>query len=860
MTGQFSTLLRRLRRQAGMTQEQLAERSGVGVRTIRGFETGERTDPRLATMRLLADSLGLRPDQRDELLATAMRPGAGGSSAPTGPVPRQLPAQPAAFVGRERQLAALSSSAGTVVVGGGGGVGKTWLALHWAHRHLADYPDGQLFADLRGFSPDSEPLPTDVAVRGFLDGLGVPAARVPADLPAQTALYRSLVAGRRMLIVLDNAASADQVVPLLPGGDSCTVLVTSRRALTGLVTRHSAHHLPLDLLDTGEAHTLLAGRVGGDRVAAEPAAVAQLVELCGGLPLALGILAGRASINPGVPLAELAAELREAGLAALSDEDPAASLPAALSWSHRALPPDQQTLFELLAIAPGADITPAAAASLAGMSGADGAGSRPAATAGLPPAGTDLTGLPPAAGTGLTGLPPAAGTGLTGLPPAAGTGLTDLPPAAGTSPTDLPPTAGTSLNGRPPGTAAASPEAAVAAPPEAAGTGLAAPPEVAAAGLVGLPQAKASLAELELVSLVSRDGRGRYAMHDLIRRYATDTAARRQSPEALAAAQRRIVDFYLHTAYAADRLLDPHRPPVPLDPPVAGCHPLPLPDHATALEWLDAEHATVLAAQHTAAVRGWHQQVWQLAWTLGTYHDRRGRAHDRLAVWRAGLAAADALADPAAQIRAHRVLGYAHAEVGQHDRSIEHLGRSLTLAETQRDRTNQAHTHRMLARAWGQRGDHRQALDHATDAFALYGELDNAVWEAEALNEMGWHAARLGEYQRAREHCTAALTLHRHHDNPDGESYALDSLGYVAHHTGEHSQAVDHYRQALALLRDLGYTYEIANTLNGLGESHLALGEAAEARAAWQEALDLYQTQQRPDDAHRLRARLDALG
>lgn len=822
-----------------MTQEQLAERSGVGVRTIRGFETGERTDPRLATMRLLADSLGLRPDQRDELLATAMRPGAGGSPAPTGPVPRQLPAQPAAFVGRERQLAALSSSAGTVVVGGGGGVGKTWLALHWAHRHLADYPDGQLFADLRGFSPDSEPLPTDVAVRGFLDGLGVPAARVPADLPAQTALYRSLVAGRRMLIVLDNAASADQVVPLLPGGDSCTVLVTSRRALTGLVTRHSAHHLPLDLLDTGEAHTLLAGRVGGDRVAAEPAAVAQLVELCGGLPLALGILAGRASINPGVPLAELAAELREAGLAALSDEDPAASLPAALSWSHRALPPDQQTLFELLAIAPGADITPAAAASLVGVSAATGAG-----VAGLPPAAADLTDLPHGAGTSLGGPPPATAAAS---PEAAVAGLAEV---AGAGPAGVPEA----------GAAAAPPVPAAADLPDAVGTGLVAPPEAVAAGPVGLPQAKASLAELELASLVSRDGRGRYAMHDLIRRYATDTAARRQPPEALAAAQRRIVDFYLHTAYAADRLLDPHRPPVPLDPPVAGCHPLPLPDHATALEWLDAEHATVLAAQHTAAVRGWHQQVWQLAWTLGTYHDRRGRAHDRLAVWRAGLAAADALADPAAQIRAHRVLGYAHAEVGQHDRSIEHLGRSLALAETQRDRTNQAHTHRMLARAWGQRGDHRQALDHATDAFALYGELDNAVWEAEALNEMGWHAARLGEYQRAREHCTAALTLHRHHDNPDGESYALDSLGYVAHHTGEHGQAVDHYRQALALLRDLGYTYEIANTLNGLGESHLALGEAAEARAAWQEALDLYQTQQRPDDAHRLRARLDALG
>ncbi|ONI89655.1 hypothetical protein ALI144C_04455 [Actinosynnema sp. ALI-1.44] len=736
-----------------MTQEQLAERSGIGARTIRRFETGERTDSRLVTVRLLADALELRSAERDELLAAALHTEVTDTvNTPdtSTPVPRQLPAPPGAFVGRRRELEALSAAVdgaavvhGTVVVsaiGGGGGVGKTWLTLHWAHQHLADFPDGQLFADLRGFSPDSEPVPASAVVRRFLDGLGVEPARVPVDPQAQIALYRSLVAGKRMLIVLDNAVDAEQVVPLLPGGDSCTVVVTSRKTLTGLIARHSAHHLPLDMLSADEAHALLGTRVGADRVTAEPAAVRELVELCGGLPLALGIIAGRANTHPRIPLAEFAAELREIGLGALEDEDPGASLPAALSWSYRALSADQQMMFGLLAVAPGADIT--------------------------------------------------------------------LP---------------------------------------------------AAASLIGHPEARKLVLELEKASLLNRVGRGRYAMHDLIRRYATDIADHQVPKEAREQALRRVVDFYLHTAHAADLLLDPHRPPVELDPRAPGCLPEPLSGHAAALAWFDAEHSALLAAQHAATTHRWHRAVWHLAWTMGTYHDRRGRGHDRLAVWQSGLAAADRLADPAAQIRAHRVLGYACAEVGRHNESIEHLRQSLALAEGHRDHTNQAHTHRLLARAWGQRGDNRQAREHAAHALDLYRTLDNPVWEAEALNEMGWHAARLGEYEQARDHCRDALSLHRRHDNPDGESYAQDSLGYIAHHTGRYREAVEHYQLALTLLRQLGYTYEVANTLDGLGDSHLALGEHDQARVTWREAQELYRAQQRHDEADRLQRKLGAL-
>ncbi|WP_246107580.1 AfsR/SARP family transcriptional regulator [Saccharothrix saharensis] len=290
------------------------------------------------------------------------------------PVPRQLPAPPRWFTGRVDHLAALDANLdhqGTAVIfaiGGAGGIGKTWLALAWAYRHLDRFPDGQLFVDLRGFSPDGTPTDPAVALRGFLDALGVLPDRIPSDIEARAALFRSLAADRRMLILLDNAANTTQVTPLLPGGDTCTVLVTSRHRLSGLVTAHGAHHRALDVLTKVEARVLFARRLGVERITAEPAAVTELIALCGGYPLALGIIATRGRTQPGLPLAELAAELHETGLDALDDTDPAASLPIVLSWSHHALSSEQRTVFALLGIAPGPDMGLHAAASLTGLS------------------------------------------------------------------------------------------------------------------------------------------------------------------------------------------------------------------------------------------------------------------------------------------------------------------------------------------------------------------------------------------------------------------------------------------------------------------------------------------------------------
>ncbi len=674
-------------------------------------------------------------------------------AAATAVVPRQLPAPPGPFIGRRVELARLTEAVAPgaalviITIGGAGGIGKTWLALHWAHQHAGWFPDGQLFVDLRGFTQAGQPMTPLTAVRGFLNGLGVDPGRIPTGLDAQAGLYRSLVAGKRMLIVLDNAADATQVTPLLPGSPACTVLITSRRYLPSLVTAHHARHIRLGVLTGTEARHLLQARLSAGRLAAEPQAAETLLACCGGFPLALGIIIGRALAHPQFPLSVLAAELTgtsstPGALEVLDDTDAAASLPAVLSWSVRALTTEQARVFALLAVAPGPDI------------------SLPAAIA-------------------LTALPEA--------------------------------------------------------------------------------QARAVLLELEQASLVQQHAPGRYRMHDLIRRYATSAAHQELAEEEREAALRRVLDFYTHTGHTAARLLYPHRQPIQLGPPARGVHPQPLTDVAAALVWLDTEHPALLAAQHTAARHAWHRIVFQLAWTLDTFLQRRGHFHDRLAAWRAALDAAAHLPGPAWRIQAQRRLGRAYFVLGCYEEGIGHLHQALALAVQHHDPGQQARAHRMLAVAWGRQGDDRRALDHATRALGLFRALGQPVWEADALNTVGWYAARLGQYDAARTHCQAALTVHRHRHHPEAEAATLDSLGYIAHHTGHHEQAIGYYRQALTVYRSIGNISDAATTLDHLGHPHIALHQHEQARTTWRQAMELYRAQGRTDDAERVLRQLATL-
>src|SRR5256714_1014188 len=222
-------------------------------------------------------------------------------------------------------------------IDGMAGIGKTALAVHWAHRVADRFPDGQLYVNLRGFDPTGTVVSATEAIRGFLDAFQIPAQRIPVGLDAQAALYRSLLAGRRMLIVLDNARDAEHVRPLLPGTPGCLVVVTSRNQLTGLVAAEGAHPLALDVLDRAGARELLTRRLGARRVAAEPEAVNEIIDRCARLPLTLALAAARAAARPQVPLTALAEQLGTTtggGLAAFAVDDPATDVRAVFSWSY----------------------------------------------------------------------------------------------------------------------------------------------------------------------------------------------------------------------------------------------------------------------------------------------------------------------------------------------------------------------------------------------------------------------------------------------------------------------------------------------------------------------------------------------
>jgi tetratricopeptide (TPR) repeat protein len=365
------------------------------------YRSGRQADALAAYQRLrqsLAGQLGIDPGQPLRDLETAilrqdaslsldapatvitMRPPE--ASPPAIPVPAQLPPTTAGFAGRDAELASLAAilapnvldapAAHAMIISavtGTAGVGKTTLVLHWAHRVRDRFPDGQLYVNLRGFDPSGPALDPDQALRAFLDAFGVPPDRVPEDPEARAGLYRSLLSGKRVLVVLDNARDSEQVRPLLPGSPGCLVLVTSRDQLTGLIAAAGAYPLSLDLLTVEEAYDLLARRLGSRRVAMERHAAEEIIASCARLPLALTIAAARAAIRPQVPLAATAAELRESAavLDPFDGGELAADIRAVFACSYRALSASAARLFRLLVLYPGPDMSLAAAASMAGV-------------------------------------------------------------------------------------------------------------------------------------------------------------------------------------------------------------------------------------------------------------------------------------------------------------------------------------------------------------------------------------------------------------------------------------------------------------------------------------------------------------
>ena len=730
----FAGLLRTWRERALLTQEQLARQTGLTARTIRRLETHAPRRPRSESVRLLADALRLTDVERAQLAAARDEPRPAG-------IPRQLPPDTASFVGRVADLGrldALLGDNGIAVITGSAGVGKTALAVRWAHRIAGAFPDGQLFVNLRGFDPDGMPMEPATAARGFLDAIGVPPQHIPAAPDARMALYRSCLSGKRMLVILDNARDAEQVRGLLPGSPGCLAVVTSRNQLTGLVAVDGARPLAVDLLSVAESRDLLAHRLGTTRVRAEPDAVDEVVACCARLPLALAIAAARAAIRTDITLRDLVRELRAqpSRLDAFSGEDPVADLRSVFSWSYTRLSVSAARLFRLLGLLRAPDITAPAVASLVGAPGW---------------------------------------------------------------------------------------------------------------------QARSALAELVRANMVIEQA-GRFSVHDLLRTYARELTLAHDATSDRRAAIHRVVDHYLHSAYRAARLVNPHRDWLPLEAPQAGVTPE-RPSASGPLAWFDAEYHALLAAVTHARALGLNVHIGQLAWAMVDFLYRQGHWRDWTATQEAALHAARCDNDLAGQARAHRCLGEALGRLGDTDGARSHLLRALRLYEDLDDDIGQAHTGLKISVLLDREGHSPLALDHGLRAIELYRAVGHRAGLGRALNAVGWYYLRGGDYRQAVTHCRQAITLCREIDDPDGEAAAWDSLGYAHHQHGYLKPAIACFLRAVTLYRQVGSRYYEAEALHHLGDAQHSCGHRDAARDAWQRALTILDLLGHPD-AEQLRAKL----
>ena len=710
--------------------------------------------------RVLAGELGVDPGQpvRDLEVAILRQDPAldlpdQRASATGPPVPAQLPPVPA-FAGRRAELARLDAlllpspharagapaNVAITVLSGTAGAGKTALALHWSHRASAEFPDGQLFVNLQGFGPAGTALEPADAVRGFLEALGVPQARIPADLPARTGLYRSLLAGRHLLVVLDNARDAGQVRPLLPGAPGCAAIITSRSQLAGLAATEGASHLILDLLTPADGRELLVSRLGRDRVAREPAAVTSIIDRCARLPLALTITAARAMTVRNFPLAAIAAELGDAtrALDPFHGGDAATDVRSVFSWSYRALSPAAARLFRLLGLHPGPVISLPAAASL---------------------------------------------------------------------------------------------------------------------GEIETGQARLLLAELSRAHLMAELAPGLFAFHDLLRAYAAEQARAVDSEPAGDAAVRRLLGYYLDTAYAAAMLIEPHMDPLDLQAAGPGTVPAEPGTEQDALSWFAAERAGLLAAVRFAGDAGLARPAWQLAWCACAYLLRRGLWDDNMLAQEAALTAARRAGDAAGEAHALHGLALGYARSGRFGEAAPLLARALDVYGSTGDQVGQARIHNSLT--WIAEHEERlaDALGHATRALAIYRAAGHRAGEGMVLNDVGFCHARLGNYRQAREYCEQGLAMARQGGERNWEAAALDSLGLVYHGLGDQSRAVASYEQAAALYRELGDPFNEADTLVSLGDIESRAGDTESARKAWSQAALIFDEIGHPD-GDEVRARL----
>jgi tetratricopeptide (TPR) repeat protein len=781
--GGFGELLRGLRQQANLTQERLAERTGLGVRTIAYLEGGGRS-PRPATVRLLADALGLEGPARARFAAAGLALGDGhgagvaAAASPTPVTPAQLPADVAGFTGRTEHLAHLDAlltpdgdgrtedgQAQTVVIsaiGGTAGVGKTALAVHWAHRVAGRFPDGQLHVNLHGWS-SSPPVQPIQALAQLLAGLGVAADKVPVDVDQAAALYRSLLAGRRVLVVLDNARDPAQVRPLLPGSAGCLVVITSRDRLAGLVASHGARRLALDVLPAEEAVDLIGGIIGRQRLDAEPQAAAELARVCGLLPLALRIAAANLVCHPDWPVAGYVARLRAGDrLAELAvDGDPQAAVQVAFDSSYASLDADAQRLFRVLGLVPGTDVTAPAAAALAGL-----------------PTGDAARLLERLAGAHL--LEPRAPGGF---------GLHDL--------------------------------------------------------LRAYARQRAELEESERERQQALERLLGWYLHtaDAASRRLYPQRWRLPLPPAPTLPAARFDDRGQALAW-----LDAERANLVAAVRHAAAHgPQPLAwlladtlrnwfwDRRLMVDWLAVAHAAVDAADAHAdpkARSAARRSLGQARTSLGDYPQAAEQltgavAMARQAGWTDGEAAAV------------NSLGVVHSWAGRLQQAADCYARALALARHAGFAEGQAAVLSNLGEVELQLGRPEQAADHLLQALALWRGPDATGAPISGLINLAEACRELGRLDEAAAHLTQALAMTRAHGNRYAEADSLHLLAAVHRDAGRLQPALELAEAAVALADELADPRVAAGALTTLGSVQLRSGEGRRAAERYQQALRL---------------------
>jgi NB-ARC domain/Tetratricopeptide repeat len=561
--------------------------------------------------------------------------------------PRQLPSSPLGFVGREDELAQLDSlfpapgrrRTRPVVIAaihGMAGVGKTALAVHWGHQVARRFPDGQLYTDLRGHSARAAMTPGEVLGRQ-LRALGIPDRQIPAEEEEQAALYRSLLAGRRVLVVLDNAATPDQVRPLLPGSAGCMAVVTSRCRLSGLAARDGAQRINLDVLPAAQAVAVLAQSAGAARVHAEPAAAQELARLCGRLPLALRIAAERVASRRRSALADLAGELTDTrsrlDLLCAGDDD-AAAVRTVFSWSYRTLPPAAAGAFRSLGLLAGPDFS---APAVAALIGAD------------------------------------------------------------------------------------------------------------------MATARQLLEFLAGMYLVEESGEDRYRLHDLLRLYAAERALAEDGDEGRAAARRRVLDWYLYTAYAANSAIT-HDLNIPLDAPAECCTPLTFTTIRQALDWYETEQANLMASIRMAAETGHHGAAWKIPATMWGHFLIRKPWHDVITAHQLGLAAAREIGDRTGEAYMLGFLGYAH-RVRRPEEASRYCHQALAVFGELGDRRGQAYVLNFLGLAHRELRRSEEAIGYCDQSLAICRELGDRLGQARYLTSMSAILRGLRRSEEAIGYC-----------------------------------------------------------------------------------------------------------